>query len=575
MTFRYNKTKHYFAHKSLPGLYPKEEIASKSPASEKKVYDALKKAIPKQWYTWHSMKLRTEDNKFTEADFVIADPYRGILILEVKGGHIKKEAGLWYQGEHLLKMAPLDQAHRCRGILLDRFREKRIDPPTIGLAVCFPDMFVGDGPTQDDLRGLVIGEESLPYMVEILPDLMAKAIPKKRQTRGGWIKELHSMWCESWVPHPQLCLRAKVDMEKRVQLSLEQFEGLCRIIDNDRVLVKGGAGTGKTLLVMELAKMEAEEGRRVLVLCYTDALGFELARVLEGKENVEAAPIGKFALKLLRDKGQEFEESYTKGFWEPKTFEAAVDGMPDVEERWDTVIVDEGQDMGENDWCLIEECAVKRGRIWVFMDDTQAFLDRMGVSEEYEGRCVKYRLGKPYRCPDGIQVLADAYAGMCGSGGGGGGEGDEAGAGLSMVKAAVEDNVIKLVGCEEGKVHDAVGSEISSLLGEGFKGSEIAIISLRGMDLEENIVRRGKIGMHKVVLATDEMACERIVCDTFMRFKGLERPAVVVTDLRYVKDRLGMRMNIALTRALGVVRIVGEKTMLKQDPILSPFVRKG
>ncbi len=37
--------------------------------------------------------------------------------------------------------------------------EKRIDPPTLGMAVCFPDMFVGDGPTQDDLRGLVIGEE--------------------------------------------------------------------------------------------------------------------------------------------------------------------------------------------------------------------------------------------------------------------------------------------------------------------------------------------------------------------------------------------------------------------------------
>jgi len=54
-----------------------------------------------------------------------------------------------------------------------------------------------------------------------------------------------------------------------------------------------------------------------------------------------------------------------------------------------------------------------------------------------------------------------------------------------------------------------------------------------------------------------------------IRFKGLERPAVVVTDLRYVKDRLGTRMNIALTRALGVVRIVGEEAVLKQDPMLA------
>ena len=143
--------------KSLPGLYPKKGIADKSPASEKKIYEALKKAIPKEWYAWHSMKLRTEDIKFAEADFVSADPDWGILILEVKGGHIRKEGGHWYQGKNMLKMAPLDQAHRCRGILLDRFLERRIDPPTIGMAVCFPDMFVGDGPTQDDLRGLEIG----------------------------------------------------------------------------------------------------------------------------------------------------------------------------------------------------------------------------------------------------------------------------------------------------------------------------------------------------------------------------------------------------------------------------------
>jgi superfamily I DNA and RNA helicase len=93
------------------------------------------------------------------------------------------------------------------------------------------------------------------------------------------------------------------------------------------------------------------------------------------------------------------------------------------------------------------------------------------------------------------------------------------------------------------------------------------------MDLKENIMHRDKIGLHKVVKATDEKASENIVCDTFMRFKGLERPAVIVTDLRYVKDRLGTRMNIALTRALGVVRIVGEEAELRKDPILSMLIR--
>ena len=40
------------------------------------------------------------------------------------------------------------------------------------MAVCFPDMFVGDVPTQDDLRGLVIGEE-----VEMVMDKILSVMP--------------------------------------------------------------------------------------------------------------------------------------------------------------------------------------------------------------------------------------------------------------------------------------------------------------------------------------------------------------------------------------------------------------
>jgi len=54
-----------------------------------------------------------------------------------------------------------------------------------------------------------------------------------------------------------------------------------------------------------------------------------------------------------------------------------------------------------------------------------------------------------------------------------------------------------------------------------------------------------------------------------IRFKGLERPAIVVTDLRYLKDRLGTRMKIALTRALGVVRIVGEFVNVRNMSVMS------
>ncbi len=211
-------------------------------------------------------------------------------------------------------------------------------------------------------------------------------------------------------------------------------------------------------------------------------------------------------------------------------------------------------DMGENDWCLIQECAEPKRRLWIFMDDTQAFLHDCMLPAEFEKRSTKYLLGQPYRCPEAIQELADAYIN---------GEPN-----MKLIQSAVENKIIKIKGCEEGKIHTEVGSEINNLLGEGFKGSEIAVISLRGKNLENNIIYQERLGGHEVALATDERAREHIVCDTFMRFKGLERPAVIVTDLRYVEGRYATRMNIALTRALGVVRIFGTKEALKKDPVL-------
>ena len=52
--------------KCMPGLYPTKGLAYDCPISERTVYDALGKALPKNWYGWHSLKVRTE--RFGMAD---------------------------------------------------------------------------------------------------------------------------------------------------------------------------------------------------------------------------------------------------------------------------------------------------------------------------------------------------------------------------------------------------------------------------------------------------------------------------------------------------------------------------
>ena len=101
------------------------------------------------------------------------------------------------------------------------------------------------------------------------------------------------------------------------------------------------------------------------------------------------------------------------------------------------------------------------------------------------------------------------------------------------------------------------GKGILSWRSEGFAPEDIAVISLRGQTAAGGIGRCDKIGSISVVRADNPEMEQQVVADTFLRFKGLERPAIIVTDLRLVKDRADVRMHIALTRATDVVRVVG------------------
>ena len=70
------------------------------------MWRALRDHLPKGWLAWHSLRLRDGDNLDGEGDFVIAAPKRGLLVLEVKGGHVEVRDGRWFQNGKPLKTAP-------------------------------------------------------------------------------------------------------------------------------------------------------------------------------------------------------------------------------------------------------------------------------------------------------------------------------------------------------------------------------------------------------------------------------------------------------------------------------------
>ena len=234
-------------------LYPNEQPRPTSSHAELRVYDALQSGLPKGWTAWHSLRIQTKDGTEGEGDFILVDPARGLLVIEVKGGAMEARDGRWFQNGQPLRQSPRDQAHGYLDKLIRRLRNQGTPVPAHGIATWFPDTPVDeDAPFQDDLRGRLLGANHLAWCAEALPDVIEQAIGSHvRPVEPSTIKALHALWGETWTPRLSLGQRLRVDEADRLQLDQSQAQLLSGLSRNHRLLVTGGPGTGKTLLAVE------------------------------------------------------------------------------------------------------------------------------------------------------------------------------------------------------------------------------------------------------------------------------------------------------------------------------------
>jgi hypothetical protein len=274
--------------------------------------------------------------------------------------------------------------------------------------------------------------------------------------------------------------------------------------------------------------------------------------------NIVVDTVPGFAMGLLERAGIPTGDAQEAGFWKDLPLRAACDALPKLGDVCDAVVLDEVQDLGENDWLFLSELA--RGkRIWAFCDPAQSFWPERKPPRELFRTIVQ--LQQPYRCPPGIMALADLCIGKTPV--------DEA-----PIRAAIQEGTLSLVPCPtRSSVADKLGLEIDKLLGGGLTPGDIALLSVRGQTPAESIIHRESLGRHRVVRADDAELESNVVAETFLRFKGLERPAVIVTDLDLLdRGTAGVRLHIALTRSLVAARVVAAREDLAADPVLSRFI---
>jgi len=194
----------------------------------------------------------------------------------------------------------------------------------------------------------------------------------------------------------------------------QQFELIDSIYDNPRNLILGGAGTGKTIMALEVARRKSEEGLRVGLFCYNKLLGSEIRKkIIEISPNfsINNGKVGTIDGFMLSELKKSVPKDPSENFWSielPTDFFLEYSDRPE-NEKLDYLIIDEIQDLLTDERLeamgTILKGGLKDGN-WTFFGDlsNQAFyldvpaekaLDRLTNRANYSKLRLKYNCRNP------------------------------------------------------------------------------------------------------------------------------------------------------------------------------------
>lgn len=357
-------------------------------AAERLLYFHLQNHLEDDWTVIHSLPW-LEDTRLRltegECDFLLLHPRHGLLVLEAKSGTPAYDgsSAQWRYDDGTRLADPFHQAQRGLHFLIDLLERRsavwRRGALPYGYAVAFPDARAVRGTLRPDLSlELILLEPDLDDLqarvVRLLGRFGSPAPVSKPDVVAAVLATLQPTFRLVATLAPAI---AAADREL-VRLTDEQAFALEGMAGNPRLVVRGGAGTGKTLLVVAEARRLAAEERRVLVLCFNRPLAAYLRELLaEVAGAVTVATFHDHCLSLLDEAGVAAPGAQEPDRWS-KVAEAALTVLPRTRARWDAVLVDEAQDFETDWWLLIEEMLVDRrtSHFHLFLDDHQNLYGR-------------------------------------------------------------------------------------------------------------------------------------------------------------------------------------------------------
>jgi superfamily I DNA/RNA helicase len=331
--------------------------------------------------------------------------------------------------------------------------------------------------------------------------------------------------------------------EALVLLTHEQSMLLARMRRDPRMVIRGCAGSGKTMLAVEHGKHLAAEGKRVLLVCFNRGLRDHL-RETSAQKGLTIQNFHSLCVQLANEAKLKMP-SYPKGeapqrYWDEELPDGLVEAIAQLGDRFDAVLVDEAQDL-RSDWLAALLCTLRdedNDPVWLFMDDNQRVYEPLlevppefrpfdltvncrntravhrEVMKLYEGDVVPEVKGPPGRDPE-LYTTDDPAP-------------------------TVARAIARLHEREEVPLQDIV-----VLSSHGYDNCEVRR-KLPGRYPPTN--QRGKNGRH-------------VFFSSIRAFKGLESPVVILCELEDLDDMTqSQQLYVAVSRARNHVVVVAPTT---------------
>jgi len=311
-----------------------------------------------------------------------------------------------------------------------------------------------------------------------------------------------------------------------------------------RLHVEGTAGSGKTQLALAEFRAAIDRGLRPLYVCYNRPLADHFAEV--APPGGEVCTFHTLCQRLVRDAGKTVDIAASDGF---ERLEKAAAGVP-IDDRWrfDTVVVDEGQDFSPAWRDQVLRHARDDARLIWLEDPMQSLYAR--ERSRLPG-WVTLHARANYRSPREVVRLLRAIL-----------PADvpiEAAGPLAGAELEIFDYA------DTAQMLAATKEAIRSCLATGFRRHDIAVVSFRGRE-QSALLSLDAIGPHPVrrftgrydLLAQPVYTGGELLVESVYRFKGQAAPAVVFSEVDFesMDERSVRKLFVGATRATMKLSIV-------------------